>query len=331
MSAGRFNVGGSLGSFGPLISAEELRGLLAAPTEDERRHVRVLDIRWYLSGKRGEDEYAAGHLPTAQFVSLDRDLARPKGAGPGRHPLPTAGAFAEVLGRLGITATSRVVVYDDAGGAIAARFWWLMRRFGLPHAAVLDGGVGAWERAGFGLTRVVPAISPAPRLVLAERSEGSFEAVAKDGDGDGLGRRHGLPGVVNKGEVDALRGGKAVLLDARSLERFEGKSEPVDARPGHIPGARSHPFTSNLTAPGGTFVDKATLSERFAKVGVSAESGPIVCYCGSGVTACLNLVALALIGRDDALLYEGSWSDWAADGDLPVAVGRDEGETRPAT
>lgn len=277
----------------PLVTAEELRALAADPS------VRILDARWYLTGKRGADEYAAGHLPGAAFVDLERDLSSPKGAGPGRHPLPTAASFAAVLSRLGVTATTRVVAYDDAGGAIAARVWWLLRHFGLPRGAVLDGGIGAWTRAGGPLTTEAPVIVPAAPLALVARSDD----------------------VVDKRAVDRLRvAPDAVVLDARAAERFEGKSEVIDARAGHVPGARSAPFAGNLASPGGRFLDRAALARRYGDVGASGAR-TIVCYCGSGVTACHDLLALALVGRPDALLYEGSWSDWAADASLPAAVG----------
>lgn len=279
----------------PLVSA---RWLLDHEGDPD---VRVLDARWYLGGKSGPAEYAAGHLPGAAFVSLDHDLSAPKGTGPGRHPLPSAGAFAEVLARLGVTPTTKVIAYDDAGGSIAARVWWLFRHFGLASAAVLDGGIAAWTAAGGALTKDVPAIVPAPSMRL----------VARTGD------------VVDKGAVDRLRSqGDAAVVDARAAERFEGKSEPIDARPGHIPGARSAPWSGNLIAPGGVFAGRDALADRYEKAGITSAK-TIVCYCGSGVTACHDLIALAIAGRDDALLYEGSWSDWAADSTLPAALGSD--------
>ena len=278
---------------GPLVSARWLREHIGVPS------VRVLDARWYLGDRRGIDEHARGHLPGAPFVDLDRDLAAPKGRGGGRHPLPSASAFAAVLARLGITATTTVVAYDDAGGAIAARVWWMLRHFGLPHAAVLDGGIDAWRAAGGALTTDVPVLVPAPLLHLTPRTDD----------------------IVDRRAVDALRNDpRALLLDARATERFEGKSEPIDARPGHIPGARSLPFAGNLTAPGATFRDRDALAARFDQVG-AREASTLVCYCGSGVTACHNLLALSLLGRDDARLYVGSWSDWSADPDLPAALG----------
>ncbi|MBK8252796.1 MAG: sulfurtransferase [Polyangiaceae bacterium] len=261
--------------------------------------VRVLDVRWYLAGKRGADEYAAGHIPGAVFVDLDAQLSAPKGSGPGRHPLPSAPAFVNVVSQLGITATTHVIAYDDAGGAIAARFYWMLRHFGLTSAAILNGGIQAWTAQGGALSTNAPCVMPAPKLALAPR----------------------VHQVIDKQRVNALRStAGVVILDARATERFEGKSEPIDARPGHIPGARSMPFANNLVAPGGEFQSRDALAEKYAALGVmSAET--VVCYCGSGVTACHNLVALSLIGRTDALLYEGSWSDWAADPELPSELG----------
>jgi thiosulfate/3-mercaptopyruvate sulfurtransferase len=270
---------------------------LADNLDDPR--VRVVDVRWYLSGKRGADEYLRGHLPGAAFADLDRDLAARPGAGPGRHPLPSAADFAGLLARIGVTRNSILVAYDDAGGAIAARFWWLLRWFGHPGGRVLDGGIAAWTAAGHPLSTEAPAFTTAPRLELAPRGVG----------------------LVDKIAVDRLRvDPRAVILDARARERFEGRSEPVDARPGHVPGARSAPFVENLVAPGGAFLATSALAERYRELG-ALQAQQIVCYCGSGVTACHDLLALAIAGREDALLYEGSWSDWAADSALPAAVG----------
>jgi thiosulfate/3-mercaptopyruvate sulfurtransferase len=261
--------------------------------------VRVVDVRWYLSGKRGEDEYVRGHLPGAVFVDLDRELAAPRGSGPGRHPLPSVADFAAVLARLGITRDTILVAYDDAGGAIAARFWWLLRWVGHAGGRVLDGGLPAWTAAGHELSTEVPTFTVAPQLELVA----------------------GSVGLVDKSAVDRLRlDPDAVILDARARERFEGRSEPVDARPGHIPGARSAPFTENLVAPGGVFLPAAALVDRYRALG-ALQAKEIVCYCGSGVTACHDVLALAIAGREGVLLYEGSWSDWAADPALPSAIG----------
>ncbi len=277
----------------PLATAEWLAAHLDDPA------VRVADVRWYLGGKRGADEYARGHIPGAVFVDLDRDLAAPKGAGPGRHPLPSAEDFARFLARIGVEAHTTVVAYDDAGGAIAARLWWLLRYFGHGGGRVLDGGLASFVALGRPLSIEAPLIAPAPLLTL----------------------RGGGAGVVDKIAVNRLRSEpRALLLDARARERFEGRSEPVDARPGHIPGARSAPFVESLIAPGGALLPPPALADRFRALG-AFEAAQVVAYCGSGVTACHTLLTLSLAGRDDALLYEGSWSDWASDASLPAETG----------
>jgi thiosulfate/3-mercaptopyruvate sulfurtransferase len=278
----------------PLVRADWLAEHLADP------RVRIADVRWYLAGKKGADEYARGHVPGAVFVDLDRDLAAP-GSGPGRHPLPSAADFARVLARIGVDRGTIVVAYDDMGGAIAARLWWLLRYFGHGGGRVLDGGLAAWTAAGGSLTTEIPAIAPAPPLDLAP----------------------GGAGVVDKHAVDRLRReASALVLDARARDRFEGRNETIDARPGHIPGARSAPFAENLVAPGGALLPAEALRARYEALGaLSAET--VVCYCGSGVTACHDLLALTLAGRADALLYEGSWSDWSRDAALPAASGEE--------
>lgn len=278
---------------GPLVDVP----WLAAHAGDPR--VRVVDCRWYLGGRRGADEYARGHIPGAVHLDVDADLSGPAQAGPGRHPLPDAAAFARVLARIGVTPDSLVVGYDDAGGAIAARLWWLLRYFGHGGGRVLDGGLNAWTAAGPPLSTEPPAIPEAPAMDLTPG---------------------GAP-VVDKAAVDTMRRDPAVvILDARARERYEGKSEPIDARPGHIPGARSAPFADNLRAPAGPFRERAELEQRYRDLG-ALQASKVVCYCGSGVTACHDLLALALLGRADAILYEGSWSDWARDPALPAATG----------
>jgi thiosulfate/3-mercaptopyruvate sulfurtransferase len=266
--------------------------------------VVVADVRWYLQGKRGIDAYRQGHIPTACFADVDQDLSSLPGSGrAGRHPLPAADAFAAFLARIGVGPRDLVVAYDDAGGATAARLWWLLRYFGHDRGRVLEGGIQAWTLAGHPLETREPARPSAERLHLVPRREM----------------------VVDKARVEQMMAGShAVLLDARAADRFEGLVEPVDARPGHIPGAKSAPFLENLVAPAGSFRSADDLERRYASLGVGALSDgrPVVAYCGSGVTACHDLLALSIIGREDALLYEGSWSDWAADLALPAAVGK---------
>ncbi len=259
----------------------------------------VVDVRWYLSpagpagtprtpGRRGRDAYLAGHIPGAFFVDLDGELAAPPGQGPGRHPLPSVATFQRVLSRIGARRDSLVVAYDDAGGAIAARMWWLMRYHGLGGGRVLDGGIAAWIAAGGALSREVPADAGAPALALAVRPE-----------------------MVVDADAVAARPPDALLVDARAPERYRGEVEPVDPRAGHIPGAVNHPWQDNLVD--GRMRDPEALAERYA-----AGDRPVIAYCGSGVTACHDLLALALAGRPDAKLYEGSWSDWSSDPSRPI-------------
>ncbi len=273
---------------------------LAAKVGDP--HVVVADVRWYLKDKRGIDVYLAGHIPSACFLDVDRDLSSPPGPGrPGRHPLPSADRFADVLAGIGVGEGDVIVAYDDTGGSTAARLWWLLKYFGRDVGRVLDGGIQAWIAEGHPLETAVPARPAAPRLKLEPRPNM----------------------VVDKSRVRQMSEQRAgVLLDARAAERFEGKGEPIDPRPGHIPGAKSAPFVSNLKAPAGSFRPKNELEAHFAALGATRAT-PLVAYCGSGVTACHDLLALSLAGRDDALLYEGSWGDWASAPALPAALGKE--------
>ncbi len=279
----------------PLVSSAWLAARLGDPG------VVVVDTRWYLNDKRGIDAYTAGHLPSAGFADIDGELSATPGPGrPGRHPLPDAVAFATVLARLGVTPNSTVVAYDDTGGSTAARLWWLLRYFGHDIGKVLDGGIQTWIAEGRPLETATPRRSPALPMTLVAQPEM----------------------VVDKERVKALvERGAGILLDARASERFEGKIEPVDARPGHIPGAKNASFATNLRAPGGRFLAPDELASRYASLGVG-ERQPVVAYCGSSVTACHDLLGLRLAGHDGALLYEGSWSEWAADLALEAALGK---------
>ena len=279
---------------GPLVTPDWLAARLGDP------RTVVVDVRWYLQGQRGVDEYRAGHLPGAHFLDVDGDLSSsPSPARPGRHPLPSLDAFAAALSRIGVREDSIVVAYDDVGGAQAARLWWLLRYFGHDVGRVLDGGIQAWRESGGALETAAPMIAAAAPLALAPHPEM----------------------IVDKARVRALsEHGEGLLLDARAAERYEGKVEPVDARPGHIPGAKSAPFAANLTRPSGTFRPPDELARHYGALGADAKT-PIVAYCGSGVTACHDLLALSVAGHGDALLYEGSWSEWAGDATLPAARG----------
>ncbi len=271
---------------GPLVTVDWLRANRSDPA------LRIADVRWSLAGPPGRDLYAAGHLPGAVFIDLEHELSSP-GEGPGRHPLPSASKLATVLGQRGIGDEHLVVAYDDAGGSVASRLWWLYRHFG--HAgrcAVLDGGIEAWRAAGEPLTTDAPSLAAATWTPDAARDD-----------------------IV---DADAVAAGELLLLDARAGERYRGETEPVDPRPGHIPGARSAPWSANLDAER-RFLPAATLSERFGRLG--ARDDVVVAYCGSGVNATHDLLALELAGIRGARLYEGSWSDWSSDPRRPAALG----------
>ncbi|MBS2031108.1 MAG: sulfurtransferase [Deltaproteobacteria bacterium] len=263
------------------------------------KKLRVVDFRWYLQGKEGATEYAAGHIPGAVFVDLELDLT-PK-HGPGRHPAPSPEQFTEAMQAAGINDDTRVIVYDDVGGSIAARLWFLFELYGRPgQAQVLDGGLQAWVAAGGELETAMP-----------QHARGDFEA---------QGMRRSL---LDKHDVERLRRAKDVLLlDARAAERYRGDVEPVDARPGHIPGAKSAPWSQNLAD--GRFKSAKELRAQYKKLGVGPKT-EVVAYCGSGVTACHDLIALQLAGvsAKRVHLYEGSWSDWARDPFRPAVLGEE--------
>jgi len=258
----------------------------------------LLDVRWRLAGPPGIDSYRQGHLPGAVFADLDRDLAGPPGPA-GRHPLPDTAAFQAAMRAAGVSQARPAVVYDDGDGMAAARGWWTLRYFGHPDVRVLDGGFRAWTGAGLAVTTDVPA--PAP---------GDFTAVP------------GQMPVLDVADAQAVaRSG--LLLDARAGERYRGETEPVDLVAGHIPGAVSAPAAANVN-PDGTFRAADDLAARFAALLPRADDPgagtPVGAYCGSGVTAAHEILALALAGIP-AALYVGSWSNWVADPARPVAVG----------
>jgi len=258
----------------------------------------VLDVRWRLGGPPPAELYASGHLPGAVGVDLDRDLAAPVGDGSrGRHPLPEPGALQEALRRWGINEDSSVVAYDDADGSSAARAWWLLRWAGLRDVRVLDGGIAAWTAAGLPLTAEVPS----PEL------------------GNVLVRPGAMPVLDAEGAAGLVAGG-GVLLDARVEPRYRGEVEPVDPVAGHIPGARSAPASGNVDVSG-RFLSAERLRERFARLGVEADR-TAAAYCGSGVTAAQEVLALHVAGIP-AALYAGSWSEWVADRSRPVETGPD--------
>jgi thiosulfate/3-mercaptopyruvate sulfurtransferase len=273
---------------GPLIGPDELADRLAGPDAPA-----LLDIRWQLGGPPGADEYAAGHIPGAHFIDLERELAaRPAGAAGGRHPLPAPEVLGAALRRAGLRADRDAVVYDAGPATSAARAWWLLRWAGHDRVRVLDGGLRAWTDSGRPTSTEIPA---------AEQ-------------GDFVPSPGALPTVDADGAAE-LAAGVGLLLDARAGERYRGETEPVDPRAGHVPGAVSAPTSENL-GPDGRFLPAGELAARFRALG-AGDAPAVGVYCGSGVTAAHEILALTLAGYD-AALYPGSWSEWSST-DRPAA------------
>jgi len=278
---------------GPLVATHWLAERLG------ESGLRVVDVRWYLDPvRKGRDAFRAGHIPGAVFLDAEADLSAPGGrrGGPlGRHPWPGAEQVARVMGAAGIGSGTRVVAYDDQAGGVAARLWYVLRAYGHDAVAVLDGGLAKWLAEGRPLSTEEPAVAPAV-----------FEARQRPGF------------VLSKAEMLA-RDSVSLVLDARVPERYRGEVEPIDPRAGHIPGAVNAPYSGNLTADAvPVFRSSAELRARYAALGADRLE-PIV-YCGSGITACHDLLALELAGLRGRL-YGGSWSEWSSDPALPVDTG----------
>lgn len=270
----------------PLISAQALTNAMNA----RANRPALLDVRWEIAKGPSRDEYLEGHIPDAVFVDLDAELAGPPGAG-GRHPLPHAERFAAAMRAAGVSDARPVVVYDAATSMAAARAWWLLRYFGHPSVAVLDGGLAAWVDAGEPLEAGAPPVEP----------------------GDFVAHPGAMPLLDARGAAGlAARG---VLLDARAPERFRGEREPIDPVAGHIPGAVNRPTSENVDRSG-RFVEPVRLRSAFERLGV-AEHVEVGAYCGSGVTAAHEVLALELAGFR-AAMYAGSWSEWITDPARPV-------------
>ncbi len=278
-----------------LISTSDLAARLSDPL------LRILDARWYLDpDRKGLDEYRKGHIRGAFFADLDQDFAAPdgvRGGLAGRHPFPPAAQAQNVIRLFGIRPGVKVVTYDDAAGAMAARVWFVLHAYGFEDCDVLDGGLTKWIAEGREITNQPPSVSTMTDFVVVPR-EGA---------------------VVTKADVAAPRT-KLFILDARIAERYRGDSEPIDPRAGHIPGAKNAPFTENLTSgPIPVFKSPAALRAQFEALGVDEKTEPVV-YCGSGITAAHDILALRLAGFGGRL-YGGSWSEWSSDPALPVATG----------
>ena len=277
-----------------LVSAEWLEEHLDAPD------VRVVDVRWSLLEKdKGRNAYLAAHIPGAIHLDVDQDLASPRGQGPGRHPLPLPSHFAASMSRAGIGPDTHVIAYDFGDGSTAARVWWLLRYFGHARVSLLDGGIASWNAERRPVDDRVPSYPPS-----------RFVAMPQDAM------------VVDAEAVEQMRDDpRTLILDARLVERYEGKVEPIDPVAGHIPGARSRPYPANLRTPDDPrFLLPDELREWFTRLGAD-RAERVICYCGSGVNACQNIFALAVAGFDNGLLYEGSWSDWCSVPTRPMSTG----------
>lgn len=278
------------------------RTLVDAPTLarhlDDPRWV-VVDCRWQLSDPRlGPRRYLEGHIPGALYADLDADLSAPRTAESGRHPLPDPQRLARRLGAWGVGDDSQVIAYDDAGGAYAARLWWLLRWLGHDAVAVLDGGIAAWTAAG-GAFELEPPVPVARHFRATPDDDRWLEAADIEA---------------------ALTDARGLLLDARGAARYSGAEEPIDPKAGHIPGALSAPYTGNLDADG-RFLPAAELKARFEALLGARGAADAVVYCGSGVTACHDLLALEHAGLSGARLYAGSWSEWVGDETRPIRTG----------
>jgi thiosulfate/3-mercaptopyruvate sulfurtransferase len=271
----------------PLISASELLANQPQPV--------LLDCSFDLADTAaGERSYREGHLPGALYVHLDRDLSGPKTGHNGRHPLRERGEYAQWMGQLGIAPGMPVVAYDRQGGMYAARAWWVLRWMGHAEAAVLDGGLAAWQEAGGTLTQDLPSAAPRAPYPLQEPALPTFDA-----------------------QQLQARLGDLLLIDARAPERYRGEVEPLDAVAGHIPGAVNRFFKDNLQADG-RFKPAGQLRADFVPL---VDARPVVHQCGSGVTACHNILAMEVAGLGTTALYPGSWSEWCSDPTRPMARG----------
>jgi thiosulfate/3-mercaptopyruvate sulfurtransferase len=282
--------------FSTLISAQALQALIESGSP-----LVVLDASFDLTdAAAGERAYVEAHLPGALYLHLDRDMCGAKTGHNGRHPLPERAAFATTAGRIGITPATQVVAYDRQGAMFAARVWWMLRWLGHAPVAVLDGGLAAWQAAGGAVDSGAVTVS----------SQSAYPITSAPSP------------LVRTVDADVLQGqlGRVALIDARAPERFRGEVEPLDRQAGHIPGARNRFFKDNLGVDG-CFKPADALRAELMPLTDARPATEVVHQCGSGVTACHNLLAMAVAGIDGAALYAGSWSEWSSDPSRPVARG----------
>ncbi|HEY3518362.1 MAG TPA: sulfurtransferase [Gammaproteobacteria bacterium] len=280
-------------TFGPLIDAKALARELGSGD------CIVVDCRFTLTDPpAGRAAYERGHIPGARYADLDNDLARRPRAGEGRHPLPDPERFAATLGSWGIGRDDAVVAYDEGGGAIAARLWWLLGWIGHPRRAVLDGGFAAWQEARL-------PVEQAPPEVHSRR----YEARPPKHDD-----------VVATDELAAAQAAGDLLVDARAAPRYRGEQEPIDPKAGHVPGARNRPFSANVTSAG-RFRPPAELRAELTELLEGRSPERLIAMCGSGVTASHLLLAMDVAGLPGGRLYAGSWSEWIRDPSRPIRTG----------
>lgn len=276
-----------------LVTTEDLAAHLADP------NWVVLDCRFTLTDtEAGRQAYAKAHIPGARYVHLDEDLSAAPGEGTGRHPLPDPRVLAEKLCAWGIGVNKQVVVYDDSYGAMAVRLWWMMRWLGHPGVALLDGGYPKWLREKRPVDADIPAPHPAACACLPEPSQ-----------------------IVRADEIlHASQTGEQLIIDARPDRRFSGEFEPLDPVAGHVPGAINYPFDENLDVDG-TFLPPEALRENYQALLNGKPAWQVLHMCGSGVTACHNILAMEIAGLPGSRLYPGSWSEWITDPARPIATG----------
>ena len=280
----------------PLISAQSLHELIAREGSD----ILICDCRHDLvDAGLGARVYAESHLPGAVFVSVDRQLSTAKSGTNGRHPLPSVEIFAQTLVNMGVNDSTMIVAYDNTGGQYAARLWWMARWAGHANVVVLDGGLNAWNKAGFSVTTDVPA----------DKSPGNFKL---------------KPSLMKSVAMHEVRAGLTnpdrLIFDARPFDRFQGLNETLDPKAGHIPGSVSRPTPTNLNQDG-TFKDAASLRAEFSSLLGQHSPDQLVASCGSGIAACHLLLSMQIAGLPGGALYGGSWSEWSAQPDAPIELG----------
>lgn len=279
-------------SYTTLVSAETLATNLNTPDW------RIFDCRFSLADvTAGQKAYRQGHIPGARFADLNQDLSSPVRSYTGRHPLPDFSLLGKKLGDWGVNNRSQIVVYDDAGGAFAGRMWWLLRTMGHTQVAVLDGGFGHWKKRGLPVTTTLPQITASQFRIYLDNQQ-----------------------WLNANQVsDGLATRKITLIDARTPERFHGQQEPIDPVAGHVPKALNRPLQTNLDKSG-LFLPADQLNQQFSKLLAPYPAEQVVHMCGSGVTACHNLLAMEVAGLSGSKLYAGSWSEWITNRNRPVAT-----------